>query len=188
MMIKKLIVWLLIFFSIVAIPFLIAAESWDTIRYILYFIGVMLAIHIHKTIIRNPEYMWYRWLVSSLIYRWHVFLFKQAFKNFSFKTTDASKVRNDVALANKSKRATGFMVKGKMVAKSGDNSTTLPGISVKIYDGNDILVKETKTNRNNLYKASQTTKNRWTNNYNHWINKHLAEMPEGWYKLNCDIN
>jgi len=48
--------------------------------------------------------------------------------------------------------------------------------------------KETKMNRNNLYKASQTTKNRWTNNYNHWINKHLAGMPEGWYKLECDID
>jgi hypothetical protein len=48
--------------------------------------------------------------------------------------------------------------------------------------------KETKTNRKNLHKASQLTKNRWTNNYNHWVNKHLAGMPEGWYELKCDIN
>jgi len=48
--------------------------------------------------------------------------------------------------------------------------------------------KETKINRNNLYKASQITKNRWTNNYNHWIDKHLIGMPEGWYKLKCDID
>jgi len=48
--------------------------------------------------------------------------------------------------------------------------------------------KQTKTERKNLHKASQTIKNRWTDNYNHWINKYLAGMPEGWYKLNCNID
>ena len=82
--IKKLIIFLLVFFSVVSIPFLIIAEAWDAIRYVLYFVGFMLSMHIHKTIIRNEKYMWYRWLVNSLIYRWHVFIFKQTFKKLSY--------------------------------------------------------------------------------------------------------
>ena len=83
-MIKKLIVFLTIFILIISIPFLIAFEAWDIIRYILYFVALAVYIQIHKAIIKNPKFEWYRWLVNSFLYRWHIFLFKQTFKKFTY--------------------------------------------------------------------------------------------------------
>jgi len=48
--------------------------------------------------------------------------------------------------------------------------------------------KETKTNRKDLYKASQRIKNKWTSRYDHWVNNYLMGIPKGWFELKCNVD
>ena len=73
---------------------------------------------------------------------------RSGFKNFNFESSDASKLKSNVVPANRAvRKPKNIMVQGKMIAKTGDKTRSLPSISVKIYDSNDKLVKETRTNR-----------------------------------------
>lgn len=68
------------------------------------------------------------------------------FKNFRFEATDASKMKDRVP--KKHNRSNGMiMAKGKLKIMHSGKAIPLAGISVKIYDSNDNLVKSTKTNK-----------------------------------------
>ena len=67
---------------------------------------------------------------------------------FGFESVDASKTLQESP--NRSTRAdkpTLCMCKGKMVASNSKKTVPLPGLSVKIFNDKDKLIKETKTNR-----------------------------------------
>lgn len=73
---------------------------------------------------------------------------KAGFKNFSFQASDASKT-DQVAPRRGASLPPGssILVKGKLKFDKGDKTVPLSGISVKIYDAQDNVVKSTKTNR-----------------------------------------
>ena len=68
---------------------------------------------------------------------------------FNLEITDASKT--DQVTPNRSVREPTVpmlcMCQGKMVASAGSRTVPLPGLSVKIFDYKDNVVKKTKTNR-----------------------------------------
>jgi len=75
---------------------------------------------------------------------------RKGFKNFKFESSDAAKTNVGAPLAQKSKVAPGpknIMVSGKMMVNDGDKQVPLTSVSVKIYNEQDKLVKETRTNR-----------------------------------------
>ncbi|MFA5023441.1 MAG: hypothetical protein WC523_00590 [Patescibacteria group bacterium] len=72
----------------------------------------------------------------------------KGFKNFSFQSSDASKMKQEAPLIQKNRNASNFIVvTGKMVANLDGKLTNLSGVTVKIFNDKDILIKETKTNR-----------------------------------------
>jgi len=76
---------------------------------------------------------------------------RAGFKNFSFEPADASKLKGNLP-ANKSVRTPvakvkNIMVKGKLKIAKGEQMVPLASASVKIYNEQDKLVKQTKTNR-----------------------------------------
>lgn len=80
----KLAIALTVFFSVVAVPFLIAAEAWTPLKYISLFVALAIFIQIHKLVIKKKSFEWYRWLVNSLIYRWNVLILKWMFRRLAF--------------------------------------------------------------------------------------------------------
>jgi len=67
---------------------------------------------------------------------------------FKFEQTDASKMGGPAAASHKNRAVPKtIMCKGKMLVDSGDGELPLSGLSVKIFDSTDKIVKETKTNR-----------------------------------------
>ena len=65
---------------------------------------------------------------------------------FGFESVDGSKVHQ--APANRrTAEPTTCMCQGKMVATDGPKEVPLPGLSVKIFNEKDKMIKETKTNR-----------------------------------------
>jgi len=75
---------------------------------------------------------------------------REGFKHFKFETSDAAKAKSGKMLAQKNRGVPGpknIMVQGKMIVNADDKSIPLPSVTVKIYDEQDKLVKETRTNR-----------------------------------------
>jgi len=74
---------------------------------------------------------------------------KTGFKNFDFNTNDASKLNTNNAPKRHLPVAKpkNIMVQGKMVTNVDGKISPLSAISVKIFNSEDILVKETRTNR-----------------------------------------
>jgi len=73
--------------------------------------------------------------------------------HFKFEPSDASKLAKGGPEIMTAKRnmPRNVMVKGKMVSVIGDKVTPLIDVVVKIYNTQNILVKETKTNRGGLW-------------------------------------
>ena len=72
----------------------------------------------------------------------------KGFKNFSFQPMDASKTKHEEPLAQRNRPVSNYIVvTGKMVANAGGKIIPLIGVNVKIFNDQDVLVKETKTNR-----------------------------------------
>jgi len=77
---------------------------------------------------------------------------KAGFKNFDFEVTDASKlpgapVPHRGARNELKPKIRNILVKGVLKIEKNDDVVPLSGVSVKIYDTQDQLVKNTKTNR-----------------------------------------
>ena len=91
---------------------------------------------------------------------------KENAPKFKFEPTDASKIKQPAALANKSNRAVDtskkVVVSGKLITVSNDQVIPLSQIDVQIYDDKDKLIKSTKTNR-----------------AGHWV----SHMPPGKYVI-----
>lgn len=68
---------------------------------------------------------------------------------FKFESMDASKLNAPSAISHKKATvpASTIMCKGKMLIESKGQQVPLSGVSVKIYDEKDKLIKSTKTNR-----------------------------------------
>lgn len=64
---------------------------------------------------------------------------QKGIKNFKFETTQPK---------------TKCMCNGKMIVNNNGNPTPLPGLSVKIYDGQNKIIKETKTNRSGEWRCA----------------------------------
>ncbi len=77
------------------------------------------------------------------------------FRHFKFESADASKNNTGEVLAQKQRPSTNnnIVVKGKMMTNNDGKVIPLPGVSVKIYDDKDALVKETKTNRGGEWRV-----------------------------------
>jgi len=73
-------------------------------------------------------------------------------KRFKFEPTDASKIKK-VAPNRAAKQDTKCMCSGKMVVSDGGRSVPLPGISVKLFNDKDEIIKKTKTNKAGLWQA-----------------------------------
>lgn len=74
---------------------------------------------------------------------------QKGFKNFKFESANAK----NTGVAAK-KRQSGFMVKGRMMVNSEKGKTVpLPSVFVKIFDDQDTLIRETKTNRAGQWMA-----------------------------------
>lgn len=84
---------------------------------------------------------------------------KSGFKNFSFQSVDAAKVNQGPSLANKESRAQpkNIMVKGKLKIERDGKTVPLSSATVKIYDSNDKMVKQTKTNRAGHWMSQLTS-------------------------------
>ena len=75
---------------------------------------------------------------------------------FKFESVDASKIKQDSALINKNNRVSSNkvgMVKGKMITLNNGQQVPLPDITIKIFDGKNKMLKETKTNRAGQWMA-----------------------------------
>ncbi len=72
---------------------------------------------------------------------------------FKFESSDATKMKQNAPLVPKARPAKVAMVKGKMVTLIENQSVPLSDITVKVFDGKDKLVKETKTNRAGQWMA-----------------------------------
>jgi len=46
----------------------------------------------------------------------------------------------------------------------------------------------TNLNKKKLSYSSQTQKNKWSMQYDHYISKYLSDMPLGWFNSGCDID
>lgn len=46
----------------------------------------------------------------------------------------------------------------------------------------------TNVNREKLVQANQSDKNKWSIKYDHFINKYLSGIPEGWYEASCCLD
>jgi hypothetical protein len=84
---------------------------------------------------------------------------------FKFETVDASKIKQEQPSRSARKEPTLCICKGKMVAEHKGKSAPLSGLSVKIYNDKDKLIKETKTNR-----------------AGHW----MSQLPKGNYVANIE--
>lgn len=74
---------------------------------------------------------------------------------FKLEPVDASKVKQVQANRNTKSVPTNkpAMVKGKMITLTNNQPTPLPDITIKIFDGKNKLMKETKTNRAGQWMA-----------------------------------
>jgi len=64
---------------------------------------------------------------------------------FGFEPQDASKTKQEKP--NRARSPVSCMCQGKMIADYAGKPVPLPGLSVKIFDSKDKLIKETKTNK-----------------------------------------
>jgi len=74
---------------------------------------------------------------------------------FTLESVDASRVKQ-MPSPNKNAKATinnMTMVNGKMITLSENQSVPLPGISIRIFDGKNTILKETKTNKAGQWMA-----------------------------------
>lgn len=72
---------------------------------------------------------------------------EKGFKNFNFEPTDAAKLKKKPAPKRAGAKTNTLMVKGKLKIGRDGKNVPLSGVSVKIYDEKDKMVKQTKTNR-----------------------------------------
>lgn len=74
---------------------------------------------------------------------------KTGFKNFKFEYTDASKDPSAAHNATRASRNTGaaIPVNGKLKIEKNGTIVPLSNINVTIYDADDFIVKQTRTNR-----------------------------------------
>jgi len=72
----------------------------------------------------------------------------KGFKNFVFQPTDAAKTKHEEPLGQRNRaEIKPIVVTGKMIANVEGKMTPLAGVTVKIFNDKDVVVKETKTNR-----------------------------------------
>lgn len=101
----------------------------------------------------------------------------KGFKNFVFQPTDAAKIKQESPLVQRNGPTTNYIVvTGKMVANIDNKLTPLSGVTVKVFDDKDILVKETKTNRSGHW-VSHLPPGRYVANFSGELNgKRLIEV------------